>query len=186
MKTCVDCKRDLPEDRGSLVQDWEKGGYAFVCYDCEPPFKAADSTAATDCYTSAAESAGRLQQPSLFNRPAQIAFRPERVLVVAHPYSNERSRYLLETFDHGMKRHAIWLRYMKDGSYRWECSCGTSRSCSVIDATLLAEARAHFDQVWDPPAVAIHHPFAIWNDRAFKMAPPSQQDLEQLAEELRA
>ena len=119
--------------------------------------------------------------------PGSIALRPERVLL---PPSDIRGSYLLEVFELGAKplgsgaRHAVWLHILEAGGYRWECCCGAQRTHHEIDAALLAEARAHFDQGWEPAAVPIWHPVTIWNDRATKQAPPSTADLEQLAKEL--
>ena len=98
--------------------------------------------------------------------------------------------YLLEVFELGTgaidtgERHAVWLLRLKFGGYRWECCCGARKNHHEIDAALIAEARAHFDQRWDPVAVPIWHPLAIWNDRATRQPPPSTAALEQLARKL--
>lgn len=124
-------------------------------------------------------------------RAVDIAFRPERVLVSP---SDLCCSYLLEVFELGNGsidtdvrygvRHAVWLHHLKAGGYCWKCSCGSERSHHELDAVLVAEARAHFDQAWVPAAVPIWHPVAIWNDRATKQPPPSTADLAQLAQEL--
>lgn len=116
-----------------------------------------------------------------------IAFRSERALL---PPSDKQCSYVLEVFELGTgpidtgDRHAVWLHLLKTGGYRWECSCGVQRGHHELDPAFLAEARAHFDQAWEPVAVPIWHPAAIWNDRATKGPPPSMVNLEQLAKEL--
>ena len=120
-------------------------------------------------------------------RPVDIAFRPARVLL---PPSDLCCSYLLEVFELGDgpidtgPKHAVWLHHLKVGSYRWKCSCSTERIHHELEAAFVAEARAHFDQAWEPAAVPIWHPAAIWNDRATKQPPPSTADLEKLAIEL--
>lgn len=115
------------------------------------------------------------------------ALQLERILL---PTSDEHCSYLLEVFELGTgpigsgARHAIWLHHSKSGGYRWKCSCGDGMSHHELDAALLAEARAHFDQVWKPVPTPIWHPVAIWTDRAHGERPPSTADLEQLAKEL--
>ena len=116
-------------------------------------------------------------------RAVDITFRSERVLL---PPSDKCCSYLLEVFELGSgpldtgTRHAVWLHHLKAGGYRWECCCGAERSHRELDA-VVADARAHFDQAWEPAAVPIWHPAAIWNDRATKQPPPSTADLEKLA-----
>lgn len=123
-------------------------------------------------------------------RAVDIAFRPERVLVSP---SDLCCSYLLEVFELGDgpidtgERHTVWLHHLKVGGYCWKCSCGSERTHHALDAVLVAEARAHFDQAWEQAAKAaipIWHPVAIWNDRATKQPPPSTADLAQLAQEL--
>jgi len=115
---------------------------------------------------------------------AKAAFRPRRIRCKP---TDECCAYLLEVFEVGAgpigtgTRHAVWLRHLRDGSYRWKCSCGASRSHGDLDAALLAEARAHFDQVWESAPSPIWHPVAVWNDRASGEPPPSAADIEQLA-----
>lgn len=84
------------------------------------------------------------------------------------------------------QRHAVWLHRLKTGGYRWECSCGEQRSHRELDAALLAEARAHFDQVGSPTAQVsfLRHLACVW-DRAAESAPPDADGLEQLARDLR-
>ena len=120
-------------------------------------------------------------------RPQDVAFRLERVLV---PTSDYHCSYLLEVFELGTgpigtgPRHAVWLHHLKVGGFRWACSCGAGMSHHELDAALVAEARAHFDQVWQPVPTPIWHPVAIWTDRARGERPPSAVDLEQLARQL--
>lgn len=120
-------------------------------------------------------------------RPEDVPFRLERALV---PTSDYHCSYLLEVFELGTgpigtgSRHAVWLHHLKAGGYRWACSCGAGRSHHDLDTALVAEARAHFDQVWQPVPTPIWHPVAIWTDRALGERPPSAADLEQLAREL--
>lgn len=113
-----------------------------------------------------------------------VTRRPERVLL---PPSDECCSHLLEVFvlDTVGTRpvHAVWLHHLKVGGYRWKCSCDAQRSHHVLDAALLAEARAHFDQVWEHAAVSIWHPVAVWNDRA-TWAALTKADLEKLTIEL--
>jgi hypothetical protein len=116
-----------------------------------------------------------------------LTSRPTRVNL---PPSDEVGGYLLEMFELGDgpigsgKRHAVWLHQLKDGGYRWKCSCGVQRDQLKLDTALLAEARAHFDQAWEPAAVPIGHAFCIWNDRVMKAPPPTTADLELLARDL--
>lgn len=105
-----------------------------------------------------------------------ITARPERVLVTP---SDEIDGYLLEMFEQGGMRHGVWIHQLKAGGFRWKCSCGGQRSHHEVDVTLLAEARAHFDQT--AGAVPIGHPVCIWNDRLQKASPPSTEDLARLA-----
>jgi hypothetical protein len=110
--------------------------------------------------------------------------------LVRVPPSDERFAYLLEVFELGVgrlgtgERHAVWLNRLKVGGYRWKCLCGAGCQQPVLDAALLAEARGHFDQAWEPPPVPIAHPAAIWNDRALRHHPPTTAELDQLAREL--
>lgn len=117
-----------------------------------------------------------------------LTSRPTRVKL---PPSEEVDGYLLEIFEqlsHGPRgsgiRHAVWLHRLRAGGFRWKCSCGVQKDQAALDAALLAEARAHFDQPWDPVAVPIGHPVCIWNDRIAKVAPPTTADLEKLALDL--
>lgn len=98
--------------------------------------------------------------------------------------------YLLEVFDVGINRsgsfgarHAVWLHVLRSGGYRWRCTCGAERASAVLDAVLLAEARTHFEQPWEPAAVPIGNPMAVWNDRVAGDPPPITADLERLATE---
>jgi hypothetical protein len=118
-------------------------------------------------------------------RPAPLPFRPDRLTPPYH------SSYLLEVFELGDgpidtgERHAVWLRVMIEGGYRWECSCGTRTEVwPQLSYRLLTEARYHFERKWKPRAVPIWHPIAIWNDRAERRKPPTPDDLEKLAVEL--
>jgi len=113
--------------------------------------------------------------------------RPETVKLSPSDYDWS---YLLEMFELGDgpigtgERHAVWLHHLKAGGYRWRCACGAERAHHELDVALLAEARAHFDQRWEPPATPIGHFAAIWNDRAAGQPPPSTADLAQIAAEL--
>jgi hypothetical protein len=113
------------------------------------------------------------------------ATRPQRISP-----SDEVDGYLLEMFELGdgsigtCPRHAVWLKRLKAGGYRWRCSCGVERSHHVLDAALLAEARAHFDQAWEPAAVPIGSAFCLWNDRVQGDPPPTTEELERLAQDL--
>ena len=112
--------------------------------------------------------------------------RPERVLL---PPSEDDWGCILEMFELGDgpigtgPRHCVWLHKLRAGGFRWKCSCGVERGHQELDAVLLAEARGHFEQPWDPPAVPLGHPVAIWNDRASGKPPPTVDDLQQLARE---
>lgn len=112
---------------------------------------------------------------SITARPPTIAFRPP---------TDEVDGYMLELFEQAGKRHGVWIHRLKTGSFRWKCSCGARRDHHVLDAALLAEARAHFEEAWDPPAVPIGHPVCVWNDRVLKEPPPTAEDLERLARDL--
>lgn len=119
--------------------------------------------------------------------PKRIPTRPERVVL---PPSDEIDGYLLEMFELGDgplgsgPRHAVWVHRLKAGGYRWKCSCGVKRDHAKLDAALLAEARSHFDEAWDPPAAPIGSAFCLWNDRVQQQPPPTTEDLERLALEL--
>jgi hypothetical protein len=78
----------------------------------------------------------------------------------------------------------VWIHQLKAGGFRWKCACGAQRAHHEIDVALLVEARAHFDQAWDPPAIPVGHAIAIWNDRVKRAPPPSTDDLARLAQEL--
>ena len=119
--------------------------------------------------------------------PRRPTARPERVML---PPSDEIDGYLLEMFELGdgpigtCPRHAVWLHRLKTGSYCWKCSCGAQKEHRELDAALLAEARAHFDEAWEPAAVPIGSAFCLWNDRVQKEPPPTAEDLARLARDL--
>ena len=111
--------------------------------------------------------------------------RPERILL---PPSEETWGHILEVFDIGdgpraAKRHCVWLHKLRAGGYRWKCSCGAEMKHHELDVALFAEARGHFEQAWEPAAVPIGSPFAIWNDRVAGRDPPSLDDLKLLVQE---
>lgn len=104
-----------------------------------------------------------------------------------------RWSYLLEVFELGVqvswdrpsaKRHAVWLRDLRSNDWRWECSCGARVTDHVLDARFFATARRHFEQPWDPAAVPVWHPAAVWNDRAAGRTTPDAEALATLAEDL--
>lgn len=112
--------------------------------------------------------------------------RPQRITVS----SDHVDGYLLEMFELGdgpvgtCPRHAVWLHRLTAGGFRWRCSCGAERVHHDLDAALLAEARAHFDEAWEPAAVPIGHFACVWNDRVQNDPPPSADDLARLARDL--
>jgi hypothetical protein len=120
-------------------------------------------------------------------RPPDLSHRPEGAL---SPSSNKQDGYLLEIFEQRTStdvkvRHAIWLWRLKTEQWCWECSsCGPSTAHHELDAALLAEARAHFDQGWGLEPTPIWSPLAIWVDRWTRVPPPSAADLDKLATEL--
>jgi hypothetical protein len=104
--------------------------------------------------------------------------------------ADEVDGYLLEIFELGDgpigsgPRHAVWLKRLVAGGYCWKCSCGARREHSELDVALLAEARAHFDDAWEPAAVPVWSPLCLWNDRSLGDPSPSTEDLARLARDL--
>ena len=115
-----------------------------------------------------------------------ITARPERVML---PPSEDKWGHILEMFELGDgpigtgQTHCVWLHALKDGGYRWRCSCGVESRHATISVALFVEARTHFEQPWQPAAVPIGTAFAIWNDRVQGKPPPSIDDLELLVQE---
>lgn len=164
------------------------------CLDCDEPL--VPCTCRPDCLGGqcpvcepSSKHVDIASHRSFAKRLANITTRPRMTRINLAP-SNECCSHLLELFkqedgpDNKGKKHGVWLHHLKTGGYRWECACGASRDHSVLDAALLAEAHAHFDQAWEPPAIPLGHPVAVWNNRAAGRPSPSKEDLEKLAIDL--
>jgi hypothetical protein len=112
--------------------------------------------------------------------------RPERVVM---PPAEETWGHILEMFELGDgpldsgPRHCVWLHKLRAGGYRWRCSCGARQDYVTIGVALFTAARGHFEQPWEPAAVPVGSPLAIWNDRVNGDPPPSLDDLERLVQE---